>query len=296
MNYILIVNSLAGKGITRAKFEEIKAKTAKLGTVRAYLSNSLSESKRVIAESKDWLDAIIFVGGDGTFREGVKALSEFNINAPVGFLPMGSGNDFVRTLGIPSDLNRALDLIAMKNTRQVHDCKLNDTFFINVASVGLDAAIVERQKKIKKRIAGPLSYVLSVFVEIFTFKNKKYNLIIDGVEKGNDYMLIAIANGKYYGGGMKIAPEASPYKRDFQILALKQIPRIMTFLIFPMIYFGWHPTLWCVENWRGKSVEIYIDQIVPVNLDGDTEKSDKLIIQKNTAFRPKIYLSDSPKS
>ncbi len=296
MNYILIVNSLAGKGVGQIKFENIKEKTAKLGVVKSYLSSSLLESKGVIAKNRDWLDAVIFAGGDGTFREGVKVLSELNLDVPLGFLPMGSGNDFVRSLGIPSNLERAIDLISKKHMRQVYNCKLNDTFFINVASVGLDAAIVERQKKIKKRIAGPLSYVISVFIEIFSFKNKKYNLIIDGLDKGGDYMLIAIANGKYYGGGMKIAPDASPYKSDFQVLALKQIPRILTLFIFPMIYFGWHPSLWCVESWCGKSVEIRVDQMVPINLDGDTENGDTITIQKNELYRPKIYLSDSQDS
>ncbi len=295
MRYLLIVNSLAGKGISVAKHESIKLRIAELGEVKAYLSDSISESKQVISDNKSWCDSVIFVGGDGTFREGVKALSELKIDVPVGFLPMGSGNDFVRSLGIPRDFERALDLIAKKKTRQVHDCKLNDNYFINVASVGLDAAIVERQKKIKKRVAGPLSYVISVFIEIFTFKHKKYNLIIDGVDKGSDYMLIAVANGKYYGGGMKIAPDASPFKNDFQILALRQIPRVLTFFIFPMIYFGWHPSLWCVESWRGKSVEIYIDQAVPINSDGDTANGDEVKIKKNTAFLPKIYLSDSHK-
>ncbi len=292
MNYLLIVNSLAGKGIDQTTAQAIKAEMVKFGAVRDYLSQSAAQTRQIIEQQRDWFDSVVFVGGDGTFREGIRMLTQLKIEVPIGLIPMGTGNDFVKSIGVPRELSAGLQVINKGAPKIVHDCKLNESTFLNVASVGLDAAIVARQKQIKKRISGPLSYVVSTIIGIFKYKKTKQRLTIDGVDYGDDYMLVAVANGKYYGGGMKIAPQASPFERQFQIIALRSVPRIMMLLIFPLLYFGIHTKLDCVKTWHGEVVEIETPTAVEVNLDGDIEMAKKVVMAKNWQTCPKIYLSD----
>ncbi len=292
MNYLLIVNKWAGKGLGAAALTEIKQKMEQFGEVKEYLSTTAKDSEQVLKEYRNWLEAVVFVGGDGTFREGIRMLTELQLNVPIGLIPMGTGNDFVKSLHLPRALDDVLTVIKDGVVRDVHDCNLNDNTFLNVASVGLDAAIVARQKSIKQRISGPLSYVVSTIITIFKYKKVRQRLIIDDVDYGDDYMLIAIANGKYYGGGMKIAPAASPYDEDLQIIALRSVPKILMLLIFPLLYFGVHTRLDCVKSWRGRKVEVSLDEQTEINLDGDIEMAQKIVATKNSKTRPKIYLSD----
>ncbi len=295
MKYLLIVNKSAGKGIGAAALQDIKTKMQQYGEVKDFLSSTPDDTKQVLKRNADWLDAVVFVGGDGTFREGIRMLDELSIDAPIGLVPMGTGNDFVKSLGVPQRLDEVLAVIKDGAVKNVHDCRLNDSTFLNVASVGLDAAIVERQKEIKKRIAGPLSYVVSTLVTIFKYKKVPQKLIIDGVDYGDAYMLIALANGKYYGGGMKIAPDASPFDETLQIIALKSMPKIFMLILFPLLYFGIHTRLNCFQTWRGHYVEVILSEESAINLDGDIERASQIKVSKNQQTRPKIYLSDSLK-
>ncbi len=293
MKYLLIVNKLAGKGIGRAALDDIKQKMQQLGEVKDFLSTKPHDTARVLQQYRSWFDAVVFVGGDGTFREGIRMLTELSLDVPIGLIPMGTGNDFIKSLGIPRQLDEVLAVIKAGAVRDVHDCQLNDSTFLNVASVGLDAAIVARQKEVKKHISGPLSYFISTLISIVKYKKTPQKLIIDGVDYGDDYMLIAIANGKYYGGGMKIAPDASPFDEALQIVALKSIPKIFMLLLFPLLYFGVHTGLSFIKTWRGNCAEVILNKESTINLDGDIELASQIKVTKNSETRPKIYLSNS---
>ncbi len=292
MNYLIIANSQAGKGITKDNLNEIKHKIQQFGEIKAYLLSTKEETKSIIDSQRDWYDALVFVGGDGTFRECMRIAANLEIDVPIGLIPMGTGNDFVKTLGIPQNLDQAIALIKAGNSKSVSTYHINKSVFLNIASVGLDAAIAARQKEIKKRIAGPLSYVISTIATVIKHKKIKHKLIIDGEVYDDDYMLIAFANGKYYGGGMKIAPAASPFDDNLQIVTLKSVPKILILLLFPMLYFGIHTSLWCIRINSGKTIRVEADQVVAVNMDGDITFSKNIEISKNEAMRPKIYLSD----
>ncbi len=292
MNYIIIANGLAGKGIGEETLSQIEQKMIQHGAVKAYLLLSKEETAQVLEQQRDWLDAVVFVGGDGTFREGIRIVSELSLNVPIGLIPMGTGNDFVKTLGIPSRVERAIKLIKDGKNKAVCAYNINENKFLNIASVGLDASIVANQKEIKKRIAGPISYAISTIVSVIKHKKNRHRLIIDGKDCGDDYMLIAFANGKYYGGGMKIAPDASPYVDELQIVALKSVPKILILLLFPVLYFGLHTSLWCIRIWHGNTVEVQMDQQVAINMDGDIDFAKNIKITKNGKMCPKIYLPD----
>ncbi len=290
MNYLIVANELAGKGVTREDLFEIEQKIQRFGEVKAYLLCSKDETKDIIDKQRDWLDALVLVGGDGTFREGIRLASELKVDVPVGLIPKGTGNDFVKTLGIPQELDSAIALIKTGYCKKVSAYQINDSSFLNIASIGLDAAIAANQKEIKKRIAGPLSYAISTIVTVLKHKRIKHKITIDGNPYEGDYMLVAFANGKYYGGGMKIAPQASPFDDSLQVVALKTVPKILVLLLFPMLYFGIHTSLWCIEIGRGKTIQIETEQVVAVNMDGDITNAKTINIKKNDAMSPKIYL------
>ncbi len=290
MNYLIIANSLAGKGINQETLAEVASKLQQYGKVKAFLLNTKKDTKITLKDQRDWSDAVVFVGGDGTFREGIRIVSELQLDVPIGLIPMGTGNDFVKSLGISSNVNQAIDIIKTGNCKTIYAYNINNNTFLNIASVGLDASIVANQKEIKKRISGPLSYVVSTIISVIKNKKIRHKLIIDGNDCGDNYMLISFANGKYYGGGMKIAPSASPFEDDLQVVALQHVPKILILLLFPILYFGLHTSLWCIKTWRGQEIEVQIDEQVAINLDGDIDYAPKVKITKNDKIAPKIYL------
>lgn len=220
---------------------------------------------------------VVAVGGDGTVNEVAKGLirRKFGI---LGIIPGGTGNDLSRSLEIPSDLKEALDIIIKGDTVKIDTGLAEGKEFVNIASVGFDADVVYTANKIKDRIKlkGKLAYILGVLSTLLSYKKKQAIIDIDGVIYNRNVLLLAIGNGKYYGGGMKIIPDASLYDGDLHICLVKDISNFKLLFLFPTIFTGEHIKLIkYVEILKGKQVKIDLLEGGYLNLDGDLFKCNK---------------------
>nr|WP_162990667.1 diacylglycerol kinase family protein [Maliibacterium massiliense] len=181
---------------------------------------------------------IVVVGGDGTIYEAVQGVSAYNVR--LGFIPAGTGNDFVKSLGIPVHPERALEALLAAQPHPVRVGLCNGRVFLNIASLGFDAAVVAWTARFKKRLSGMFAYLCGVIAAVFTYRSMQVTMRIDGREQSQKVLLMAIANGQYYGGGMRVAPEASVQDEYLDICIVRSVPNIVIPFLLPLFITGRH--------------------------------------------------------
>jgi YegS/Rv2252/BmrU family lipid kinase len=235
-----IVNPVAGKKNAARHVPRIEQTTKDMGYEAAiYITDRPGDAVEKTAEAvREGCDVVVAVGGDGTVNEVVNGLD--GISVVMGVIPAGSGNDFSRTLRIPQDFEGALDCILKGRTRTVDVGTVNGKRFVNVASIGFDTQVVMETNRIKKRIPGPLAYVLGVFKALTGYKAFDIELETKDNIIRKRAALVAVANGMFYGGGMKIAPRAVVDDGLFDVCLVEDMRRLRILRLFPIIYSGRH--------------------------------------------------------
>jgi len=263
-----VVNPVAGKRKSVELIPRIKEAAQKRGQETClYITEGPGDAeKKAVAALIDGCRVVVAVGGDGTVNEVVNGIAESG--AVMGVIPAGSGNDFARTLGIPLDFEEALECVLQGGTRSVDVGLINGRRFVNVASVGFDAQVVLETYKIKKRIRGPLAYPLGVLKTLAGYRPFAMEIETDERTIRKQVLLAAVANGVYYGGGMKIAPEAVADDGLFDVLVVEDMPRLKILRLFPMIYSGRHLSRSEVEYFRTGKIKISCEE-GHINSDGE---------------------------
>lgn len=221
---------------------------------------------------------IIVAGGDGTILAIVNALDGYSI--PLGIIPCGTGNDFARSNGINLNSEKAIsDILNPRIKRKVNIGKCNGSHFLNVASVGIDAAIVHRTNKVKKWVSGPLAYLISSIIEIIWYAPLDVTLTIEGESYQRTVELVAIANGKYYGGGMMIAPMADSTDGYFDVVMIRSMKKFRLLRLLPTLYLGTHLRESEVEIFKSDKIQINISSPIDLNLDGELSSATHVSIE-----------------
>lgn len=204
---LLIVNPISGGIDKKTLVRKASERLAEIGySTDARFTRASGHAATLAYEAiKGGYDAVIVAGGDGTINEAAAALR--NSGMPMGIIPCGSGNGLARHIGIPPDVDRALDIIAARNI-QPCDCGLANGFpFFCTFGLGFDAAVSESFASSKKR--GPISYVKSAVSELLSFHPANYKLTINGRSLEFKAFLFTVANASQYGNNAFIAPGAS---------------------------------------------------------------------------------------
>lgn len=160
----------------------------------------------LIREHRDRVDCVVLGGGDGTLQSAAAALLETGL--PLGILPLGTANDLARTLGLPSDAAQAAAVIAAGRVRKVDVGRANDSFFFNVAHVGLGARVRTTLSPELKRSWGSLSYLRGLLDLVRERRAFQVRAEHDGRVELFRSIQIAVGNGRHYGGGMTVAEDA----------------------------------------------------------------------------------------
>ena len=284
MKYVLIINPASGK-TDYNKIKENIIKTLENEDYEIYETKAPKEAIQIANRFKNEENTIVYsVGGDGTLNEVVNGIAEGKCK--LGIIPTGSGNDFYRTLKEAQTENVRLDL-----------GKVNGRYFINIASVGMDAETCNNANKIKSKIKLHSSYYLALIHTFLTFKSKSLKLKIDKNVYAGDYIIAAICNGKYYGGGFKIAPVASFDDNQFDIYLVSKAGKLKLIKILLALLKSEHEKYNEVRKYTGKNITITSENNLIVNIDGEITISknieiemieDALIIYNNNELVQKI--------
>ena len=243
---------------------ETTAPGSSIRTGESFAGSGAFLAKKAIAEGAT---TIVAAGGDGTVGEVANALVGTNI--PLGVLPMGTGNDFARTLGIGLDLNLAVRTIVFGKTTNIDLGKGPGGYFINVAGCGFDAEVAYQINHKFRRLRGTSAYIVAVVSTLMKLQPYPITLTIDGVLQHETVMLCAVANAKTYGGGMRIAPNADISDGLFDIVLVGKVTKLEFLRTFPKVFKGTHLDHPQVKVLRGQTVRIESDRKMPVLADGE---------------------------
>jgi diacylglycerol kinase (ATP) len=269
MKTLFIVNPIAGKGRAKTIVPLIEDRCAqsKIEYTIQYTSgpkNAIEIAKQGV---QDGFERIVSVGGDGTLNEVVNGIAGSEV--VLGVIPAGTGNDFVRTVYPHTDLKKIIFDIIHGEVREIDLAKCNDTYFINIGSGGFDAQVALESEKTKKVFSGGVAYIIAILKTLAFYKGIRMKVSIDGKAFEKNTMLVAVANGKYYGGGILPAPKADITDGIFDICFVENMSRLKMLILLPKYMKGKHESIKGVSFFRGNNICITSEAEFAVNIDGE---------------------------
>jgi diacylglycerol kinase (ATP) len=229
--------------------------------------------------TQEGFKTIIAAGGDGTIQEVINGILKKGIhpNLPkLGIMPMGTANDLMANLGMPTDLIKAAEIIAGGHTNQIDICQVNDRYFINNAGLGLEPYITTEQARIKYP-RGILRYLLATFISIYQNPQWEAEIKWDDGERSGPTTMISIGNGPRTGGLFYTVPGADPFdgKLTFAHGAIQSRFEILKALLMVMKLdsgnYTEHPA---VNQYHCTWMEVRIEPGTPAHSDGEIFSRD----------------------
>lgn len=271
MKHIFIINPAAGKGksLELIPFIEecFKGKNEEVFIEVTEYPGHATEIAGKYAGSEEC--RIYSVGGDGTVNEIVNGIA--GTNSSLGVIPTGSGNDFIRSYQSQADIKRMVHSTINGEKRSIDLAKVNDKYFVNISSIGFDANVVYNAMKFKKvpGVTGSMAYLFSIIYTVFKNKICKIRVEIDGEKFELNALLVAVANGKYYGGGIMPAPDAKLDDGLLDICMVSRVGRLKILSLFPQYMKGRHGRIKQVSFFKAKRVAIRSEDELCLNIDGE---------------------------
>lgn len=284
---LCVVNPASANGRTRKAWVKVEQAMAKRGLkLEAHYTSGPGDATAVTRQAlQTGYTRIISVGGDGTLNEvanGFFRTNQHPVNPEAGLslIPMGTGGDFSRMFSLRSDLNTVYRLLT---DPQPYRCDLvlasytdwNDSpekrFFINEADVGLGSETVYRVNRNSKALGGFASFLLGFLVTVITYRNLELVIKVDDeVKYEGKTGIIMVGNGSYFGGGVKIAPDAKIDDGLLEIILAKDIKKIDLLANIVNMYRGTHLKHPLVERMIGRKVQILSPGDILFEMDGET--------------------------
>lgn len=217
-------------------------------------ADSLRDHLMIFLRKNPDASGVIGVGGDGLLHTALQCVVP--TNTPLAIIPAGTGNDFSRTLGWNEEaIDQQLEHIFSTSPTQIDLGLVDGEWFGEILSTGFDSIVNERAN-VMKWPKGPLRYNAAVALELPRFLPKSYVIRVDDQVITTEAMLIAVGNGRSYGGGMLVCPDASVVDGLFDVMVLHPVSKPEFLKVFPRVFVGSHITHPAVQMIRTKSVEI----------------------------------------
>jgi len=280
-----IVNPNAAMGAISREWPRIKALARdRLGPFQARLTTGPGDATRLTRRALlEGAELVVCVGGDGTLNEVVNGFmgedGPLRPEAMLGFIPRGTGCDFIKTVPIPRELSRALDVIISSHARPIdlgrlmyrdHHGRPCLRYFHNITSFGLGGEVDERVNRTTKVFGGFISFIWATLISILIYDRKRVHLKVDnGFDQTVMSWNVVVANGQYHGGGMWVAPEAAVDDGLFHVTVIGDLTLAEVFWNLPNLYNGKLLQLEKVSTVVGKRVQASSDQRVLLDVDGE---------------------------
>jgi diacylglycerol kinase (ATP) len=188
---------------------------------------------------------------------------------PVGIIPLGRGNDFARNLGIRRDRHSIRSWDEVPEVQVLDLPTVNGSPFASVACLGFDAVVNRLARERAGYFGGTLGYVVCVFKALCAFQPFAVEVIVDGWRWSGDVMMVAVANGPCYGGGMRIAPRASMRDGQVDVCIVKAVSKPTLVRQFPRVFRGSHTSHPAVITLSGRTVSVTTDRDQDLYADGE---------------------------
>ncbi len=298
----LIVNPVAGRA--RANETVIRA-TAALSTVAAVkvLESQYSghEAELASTEARNNARAIVIVGGDGSLSHAVRGVIESKCDTPIAVIATGTGNDFVKSIGVPvGDIGRTVQLIDSGNAHHIDVGIADGKVFINSAGFGFDAQVLKKLHSKKALLSGAARYAAAAIPMLLSYSGVKATVI----NKSEDsivsrskqrYLTIVFANGSWFGGVFHIAPEARANDGLLDCIAISDASAYARMSLFARAVKGKHVRSALVATSRSASFDIEFDEPPVFQCDGELALASSHVV--NVSLLPsavRIFAEQRP--
>jgi len=266
----IIVNPTAGGGKGRKLFPLLRQKLLdRKAAFHLQFSESAEHVTHLARQAQgEGYNFIISCGGDGTNHQILQAMvgSRFIL----GFIPMGTGNDFPANLGIKEDLDFACDLLLNGKIRKIDVIQVDSgQFMAGVGGVGFDSEVNAMANKISPFLKGKAAYILPVLLKTLTYRPKEISLRLDREALQGPVLMVAFGNIKSYGKGMQITPLAEPDDGLLDICWIDPVKTFRLYRFFPTVFAGEHIDMPEVHYYHSTTARV--ESSVPMDLYGDGE-------------------------
>ena len=297
MTAFVVVNPRSGGGRTRREWRSIeRALGDAFPNMAVAMTRKRGEAKSLVREALlEGHSEIIAVGGDGTINEAVNGF--FDENGPIapdavfGFVTSGTGGDFRKSFGIAPGAAAAIARLKTATPRRVDVGRLSCItrhgepmvrYFINIASFGLSGLVVDsvNRARIAKLFGGSFAFGFHSLMGLLRYGERTVRIRVDGTfDEIAKISTVAIANGQFFGGGMKVAPGARPDSGYFDVVIMGGIPRHRAAADMKQIYTGEHlnnPAVRVVRGHKVVAVPVAETRGKPVLIEVDGESAGRL--------------------
>ena len=280
----MIVNPRSRNGATGRRWGELESKLrAELGVFESELTRGPRDAERIAREGvRSGIERVLVAGGDGTLNEVASGLLAAGLGgyAQIGVLPLGTGGDFARSAGMPLRMDDAIAALKQANPRAIdagricyRDGALNETtsYFVNVASFGISGLTDRLVNQTTKRFGGRASFLAGTLKALVRYRAAPVSVRVDGTLLHDGPLIIAAAaNGRWFGGGMHVAPEARLDDGLLDIVLVPEHPKLKLISKLPLLYSGRHLDDPICSFLRGREIEAEAEPgVVLLDIDGE---------------------------
>ncbi|MDE5810928.1 MAG: diacylglycerol kinase family lipid kinase [Muribaculaceae bacterium] len=287
---MLIINPISGNGKKEGLAEMVVERLSPKGyqiDVRKTAAHGDATSLAREAVAKGY-DAVFAAGGDGTVNETARALC--GSKTALGILPAGSGNGLARHIGLPVDINVALDVIGRDNVVDCDYATVNGREFFCTMGIGFDAAVSHAFAQKSRR--GLITYLQSTFQQYLNYKPETYTISANGKVLTERAFVVACCNASQYGNNAYVAPEASIRDGLLDIVIIHQGSPIDTAMVGMDLFTGYINRNTLIHSFRTPSAVIYRSQPGPAHIDGEPMIIEDILDVKCCPGAIKLYVPD----
>lgn len=285
---MLVSNPTAGSGLASQYLSLVRRTLDAAGVPYAEEQTRGRGDAAILARSAvvAGCSSVVVIGGDGTLFEAVNGIMHparpglpLRDGVAVGLVQAGRGSDFGRSAGVPSDVESACARLLAGRTQAIDlgyvryrsfRGEERGRYFANAAGVGFDAEVTVRANGAPRVLGGTIPYLSSLFMTLGTYRNKRISLRADGEHawqgRANS---VVVANGQYFGGGMKIAPAAGISDGAFEVVILGDLGKVDLVRNVPRVYDGSHVTHPKVQVLTARTLEVTSPDRVLLQADGE---------------------------
>ena len=273
---VFLVNPASANGSTGRRWPEISHRAAAAGlTGNALLSDRPGDLTRLAREAVDaGASLLVVVGGDGTVNEVANGIAGRD-GVEIAVIARGTGWDFVRTYGIPRKIDEAVAVAREGRPREVDLGRVAYRTWAggeaeaNIASAGMSGAIAQRANETSKALGGKASYLWATLAVFARWRATQVRVTVGEETRSGAMHDVVVANGRFFGGGMMICPDATPDDGRFDVLLIGDLTKRDLLVTLPKTYRGKHLPHPKAELLRGSTVTVEAPEPLPIELDGE---------------------------
>jgi diacylglycerol kinase (ATP) len=275
MKVAVVANPTSGRGKGATLIPRVETLLRSLDVEHTiHVSQSAADPERLArAAAGDGADVVAALGGDGHIGACVNGVVSSGGSAALAVIPAGTGNDFARLIGMnPKEPLEAVRVLRAPTVKRIDVVRLKlpqgERYYVNVAGAGFDSeanAYANRMRWFK----GKTKYVIATFVLLPGFRAARFHITVDRQEHEVPGMLIAVGNGRSYGGGMRVCPDAEVDDGVLDITVVGEVSKPDFIKTFPKVFTGRHVKHPKVRQFRGAEVSITAERTLQVFADGE---------------------------